>query len=419
MKDEKSTQKRCAVGVAIDLGTTTIVGSSVDGETGGVLGTLSIENPQVRYGCDVVSRMDALKADEGLLAALSGTTREALNSMIEDLAGPCAVAEVTVAGNSVMEHILLGLSPEPLSRPPFRPAFREAKMLEAAKLCLGSAGDASVYVFPLVGGFVGGDAVAVMLALGLKSTDHTVLAVDIGTNSEIILSSPKGIFATSAAAGPAFEGGEIGCGMRAEKGAVEGASLEDGTLKLEVIGGVAPRGICGSGLVALVARLLDAGVIDSTGRIRDDDEVPGTLADRIRRSGDGNSFVFFRGASGELSITQKDVRALQTAKSAIRAGINLLLKRAGVETRNVEKVYVAGAFGSNLEKCGLQRIGILDSAWLERTESVGDAALEGARLVLFSGERKKEAMYLARTVKYVPLSGSKHFESEFIKNMNF
>lgn len=419
MKSIQESFQGRTIGVAFDLGTTTIVGCSVDRERSEVLGTLGLENPQSGCGRDIISRIEAVKERKELLAELSMATVHTLGSIIEDLARGARVAEVTVAGNSVMEHILLGLSPEPISRPPFRPRFKEARRLSAGDIGLDVAEGAGVFVFPLVGGFVGGDAVAVMLSLGLHRSEKTLLAIDIGTNSEIMLSSPKGVFATSAAAGPAFEGGEIGCGMRAVRGAVEGVRIEDGSLRLHVIGGVAPKGLCGSGLVSLVARLLDAGVIDRTGRIRDKDEVPGGLASRIREDEGGNSFVFFRGPDRELSLTQKDVRALQAAKSAIRAGINLLLKRGEVSVGQIEKVFVAGAFGSNLEKEELGTIGVLEKIWLDRTLPVGDAALEGARMALFSDEKKDEACSIARTVKYVALSGSRHFEREFLMNMNF
>lgn len=418
MTTVKDRENERGVGVAFDIGTTTVVGSSVDLSTGKVLSTVSAPNPQARWGRDVISRINAIVGNPALLDEMRSSVVGACNGIIEGLEVPGPVTAVTAAGNPVMESILLGVSPEPLSRIPYRPAFTEAQRVEARKLGFRTPAGAVLYALPLIGGFVGGDAVAVILSLGLDKAPSPALAIDIGTNSEIMLSSGGNIYATSAAAGPAFEGGELKDGMTAQNGAIQGVKVEGDNLTLDVIGGVAPVGICGSGLIEAASELLKAAVIDRSGRIRGRDEIPNNLSSRIREEADGNSFLLYRGPRGEVSLTQSDIRALQTAKSSTRAGILMLLKKAGITAAEVGKVYIAGAFGSHLEKDGLRTIGLLDEGWLGYVSSVGDAALNGAIEALDDG-KKLEAEALARRVRYVPLSGSSHFEKEFIKNMNF
>lgn len=408
---------KTGLGIAIDLGTTTIAGALVDLGSNSIEASSSLPNPQAAWGRDVISRMDAALAGPGPLRDISAAASNACNGLIEKLAGEKKhlVQEVSIAGNTVMEHLFLGISPEPLSKVPYRPVFRDSKRLPASEAGLDC--DAKVYIFPLIGGFVGGDAVAVALALGLKKAERPALVIDVGTNSEILLGVNGTVLATSAAAGPAFEGGEVEQGMIAGPGAIEDLRIEGDALRLKVIGNVAARGICGSGLVESIHRLIDAGVIDRSGRILDSDEVKTNLASRIKPGKDGNSFVLYRDAKVEVRLNQPDVRALQTAKSATRAGMTVLLEKAGVSPEEVERVYVAGAFGAHLSPAALKGIGLLDERW-DDVRYVGDAALEGAALAL-SDQKKEEAEELAETARYVPLSGSSRFEREFIRNMGF
>lgn len=411
---EKKTAER--LGAAFDVGTTTVVCALVDLETSSVLATESVANPQAKWGRDVISRMEAsIRAPESL-GELSKAIRDACGRLLDSLSGDkkAEITRATAAGNSVMEHIFLGMSPSPLSRVPYKPAFRTAQTLQPENdIGLGCG----LYLFPLIGGFVGGDAVAVALKLGMPDGEKPVLAIDIGTNSEILLSSNGTLFATSAAAGPAFEGGEIRFGMNASPGAIQGVMVEGDTLILDVIGNATPKGICGSGLIEAASTLIKAGIIEASGRIKDPDEISTNLSSRIKQGVDGNSFVLYRGAKGEITLTQDDVRALQTAKSATRAGISMLLMKAGITPVDISTVYIAGAFGSHLKEEGLRAIGLLDEAWTD-IRTVGDAALEGAVLAL-DDERRAEAEAIASRARYVSLSGSAHFEREFIKNMNF
>jgi uncharacterized 2Fe-2S/4Fe-4S cluster protein (DUF4445 family) len=372
----------------------------------------------VRWGRDLLSRINAIAGEPTLLKELSSVLVSACNELIGEIAARDDVKEITAAGNTVMEHILLNVSPTPLGKVPYKPAFKEARRLRAAQVGFDVAEEVPLYTFPIIGGFVGGDAVAVALALEMKHTERAILVIDIGTNSEIILSAKGLLTATSAAAGPAFEASELSSGMVAAPGAIQGVEIDGDHVALDVIGGVAPKGVCGSGLVAGATALIRAGVIEPSGRIKDPAEMDNNLSTRIKFDGEENRFILFRGSAGEISFTQKDIRALQVAKSAIRAGVSILLKRAKLLAAEVDSVYIAGAFGSKLDEKGLSTIGLIDESWIGKIEFIGDAALKGAALAL-SDTAKSRAEELAGSVRYVSLSGSPHFEEEFISNMNF
>lgn len=417
MREPLEKIKGPGLGAAFDVGTTTLVAALVDLDTCSIISTRSLPNPQSEWGRDVVARMEAAIGRDNALSGMTGAVRQALSGLLASAAGDRLgeVKAAAVAGNSVMEHLFLGVSPEPLSRVPYKPAFKEAVTVNAKEAGLGIS--CGLYLFPLIGGFVGGDAVAVALSLGMPGGGSPVLAIDIGTNSEILLSSGGVLYATSAAAGPAFEGGEVEHGMTAAIGAIQGVKIEDDTVILDVIGAVTPKGICGSGLIEAASALIKAGVIDRTGRIKGSNEVENNLSSRIKEGPSGNSFTLYRGPKVEITLAQSDIRALQTAKSATRAAISMLLMKAGLGPGDVETVYIAGAFGSHLKEEGLRAIGLLDDAWTD-IRAVGDAALDGAIKAL-EDNGKKEAEAIARQARYVPLSGSAHFEREFLRNMNF
>lgn len=411
-------------GIALDIGTTTLAGALVDVSGKKVLGTLSLPNPQSRWGADVISRINAVTEKPLLLKRLTGCVIDASNSIISKLLDGSALKkgelrEIAAAGNSVMEHILRGISPGPMGKIPYRPVFKEAARSNARLSGFNVPEEVTLYTFPLIGGFVGGDSVAVALATGLAEGNKKNLAIDIGTNSEIMISARGRLFASSAAAGPAFEGGNIRCGMTARSGAISSVQIEDDSVRLGVIGGMTPEGICGSGIIDAVSELLKYSVIEPSGRIKNPQEVPTNLAGRIKKEKDGNSFTLFTGASGNITVSQGDLRALQVAKAAIRAGIKVLLEKAGIRPQDIGKIFIAGAFGSQLKKESLERIGLIEKEWGKKTEGVGDAVLTGAAMTLFSDDYKDKAEKIAEGAKYVPLSGSKLFEREFIKNMNF
>ncbi len=418
-----SPDRKKSIGVAVDLGTTTIAVGTMDLDDGKPIGRQVRPNPQSVWGADVVARMSALKADPELLLTMSERTVGVCNEMIRSFASPSEVDEIVVAGNPVMQAIILRVSPLSLAKPPYRPPFKGAQRVQADEFGFNTRAGAGLYVFPQIGGFVGGDAVAIALSLKmdkLHDAHSAVIAIDIGTNSEVILAvGGQSFFAASAAAGPAFEAAGVRCGMIAQPGAIQGVRIEGDRVALDVLSNVAPKGICGSGLVDAVAALLDRGVIDPSGRIKDLDEIPDNLSGRIKRNGEANAFVLHRGASGDICLFQEDIRALQNAKAAIRASISMLMQKAKISPGDVERIYIAGAFGSNLKSASLSRVGIIDPLWRDIASPAGDAALDGAMMALGSDQAKKEAERIAAGTRLVALSGSAQFEREFISNMTF
>ncbi len=407
------------LGVALDIGTTTLVGALVDLDTREPLDCFSLRNPQTAWGEDILSRINAVKEDPSLTLILQKAVVEGINEIISKLPDGASIVELVAAGNTTMEHILLGVSPAPLGEVPYRPVFKEARNTPAGNIGIAASRDANLYTFPIIGGFVGGDTVAVILSAGIHGTSSPSLAIDIGTNSEIVVASGDDLFVTSAAAGPAFEGGEISCGMVAQDGAIDGVSIKGDRVTFGVIGGVSPRGLCGSGLLNVVSQLVVHDVIDGSGRIKGPEDIDNNLANRIKRLKDGNSFLLYRDVRRELVLTQSDVRALQFAKSAIRAGISVLLKKAGIGPEGIDKVYIAGAFGSHISEEDLLNIGLLDRMWKGKVLFLGDAALEGAVDALCSKEKRVEAEDIASAARYVSLSGSSHFEKAFMRYMDF
>ncbi|MFQ5441620.1 MAG: ASKHA domain-containing protein [Thermodesulfobacteriota bacterium] len=407
-----------STGIAFDIGTTTLAAASVDTASGAVTDTLSAANPQAAWGADVLARIKAAsEGPEGTLEKLSESIKAACNGLLLSLARGRKIREITVAGNSVMEHIFLKVSPASMARAPYRPVFREARVLKAEEAGLEAPG-AGLYLFPIIGAFVGGDAVAAALYLGLREKTKNTLTIDLGTNSEIMLKAGEKLYVTSAAAGPAFEAGGLECGMTAGPGAIRGVAISGESLTLDVISAKTPKGICGSGLIEAAAALINAGIIEPSGRIKGAEEIHTNLANFIKEEAGGNRFILYRGASAEISLTQADIRGLQVAKSAIRAGISFLLKKAGLKPRDLDRVYIAGAFGASLEPNGLAAIGLIDPKWAGNIEFVGDAALKGAAMA-FSKEKKSEASFIAANSTYLPLSGSRFFEKEFIREMDF
>ncbi|MHC4294095.1 MAG: ASKHA domain-containing protein [Planctomycetota bacterium] len=422
------TTDRCC-GVAFDIGTTTLVGSLVDLNTGEEKAVASRINPQVKFGDDVLSRIAYASKGPDNLQELRRCLADAIGEMVGELCEAGGVAreniyEATFAGNTTMQHLLCGLAVEQLGRVPFAPAREDALTLSAAEFGAGIHPRGKAYVFPVVGGFVGGDAVAGMLAGRLADADSPVLLVDIGTNGEIVLADGAGIWAASAAAGPAFEGARISCGMRATGGAIEKIVFNE-DVELSVIGNVAPAGICGSGLVDLAAGLLDGGIVTPQGRLLPPNELPDSvsepLVNRVRAGETGEvEFVLHDAGASALTITQRDVRELQLATAAIRAGIGILLARADIEPANLQCVLIAGGFGSFIRRNHAQRIGLLPRQIAhEKIHYVGNASLSGARWALLSSRIRERAERLAREVEHVQLSEDADFQTRFAEAIIF
>ena len=426
------TTARCH-GAAFDIGTTTMVGSLLDLRNGKELSVASRLNPQMSYGDDVLSRIKHAGTSAGGLEELRLSVVSEIAHMIEQMCEEAGVKrdsiyETSFAGNSTMEHLLCGIDPTQLGQVPFVPVYAQGLLTPARDLGIPINAHGLAYVFPIIGGFVGGDTVAGILSTQITAQEGPVLLVDIGTNGEIVLWHEDKLWAASTAAGPAFEGARISCGMRGMRGAIEKVVL-DGDAHLGVIGNAPPMGICGSGLIDLAAELLKCGVISPQGRLLPPAELPGELSpglrQRVRLDGDGRThFVLVDGGGGKgevpIALTQRDVRELQLGTGAIRAGIRILLRRVGLSTGDLKGVMIAGGFGSFIRRDNAQRIGLLPAELGHQLiHYVGNASLSGARWVLLSADARKRCEDLARQARHVELSSDPNFQMEFAESMIF
>jgi uncharacterized 2Fe-2S/4Fe-4S cluster protein (DUF4445 family) len=418
------------LGVAFDLGTTTVVGTLLDLASGQELGVSSTLNGQIPFGDDVLSRIQRVRERPDRLEELQQAAAGSLNAIAAELlrtAGARAeqVVNVTLAGNTTMQQIVCGIDPSALGEIPFAPAFARGINLPAACLGLDVNPAARVYVFPQVGGFVGGDTVSGMLAAGFDRLTRPVLLVDIGTNGEIALLHGDRILCASTAAGPAFEGARIAQGMRATTGAIEKVVVVDGEMLVNVIGNAPAAGLCGTALIDAVAEMLRHGLLDTTGRILAPDELPAATPPDLRRrlvADDGDSrLVLAAAAEGgvEISLRQRDVRELQLASGAIRAGIDALLQRAGLGPNDLEAVLLAGAFGNFIRRSNAQRIGLLPPLPHERIRFIGNASSMGAKMALVSTAERARAERLRERSQHVDLSSDPGFQMAFGMAMIF
>lgn len=384
-------------GVAIDLGTTTLAAVLYDSK-GRRLSEAARLNPQQRWGADVISRIEA--ALHGEAAALAATIREVLDAMIVELAtagdvGSESIETVVITGNTVMLSLLVGEDVEPFSHAPFaaRRLFGERLTAEAVGLRALRA-EAEVYLPPCISAFVGADTVCAILATGLCE-HHSAMLVDIGTNGEIALFHDGALTACSTAAGPAFEGVGISMGMRGARGAIDRVSLADGVTVCHVIGDGEPIGICGSGLIDAVACMLAKETLDESGCLEEE------------------RFVLRE----PVCLIPKDIRMLQLGKSAICAGILTLIRRAGCAPASLERLFVAGGFGRYLDQENAARIGLLPRALVAVTETVGNAALDGAVLLLLTAESRRRAEALAAGATTLDLSTDAAFSEAYMAGM--
>jgi uncharacterized 2Fe-2S/4Fe-4S cluster protein (DUF4445 family) len=410
-------------GLAVDIGTTTVVVKLINMTDGQCLATQATLNPQSRHGDDVVSRIAYAKTDKKL-AELHTLIIDCINDLIEKLCKQASINaeqiyEMCVVGNTTMNHILLNLPVEQLGQAPYKAFSLDAHDVAAKKLHLKINPEGNVHTVENIAGFVGSDTTAVVLATDIDSAEEMALVVDIGTNGEIVLGTKNKLYAASCAAGPAFEGARITCGSRAAGGAIEAVVVDNGDIVLDVIGDGTPRSICGSGLIDAVAVLLDLGVIDASGRFNK----PGKLADDISeeivshiRNESGQPAFFF---TDSIFLTQKDIREVQLAKAAIRAGVKILQRRLGVADADIRQILLAGAFGNYIRPKSAMRIGLLPDVPLERIRFVGNAAGSGAQMILLSRHCRDKARELARKIEYVEIAHEKEFTTVFADSMLF
>lgn len=416
-------------GLALDVGTTTVVGALVDLKTGAIAAVRSELNGQAPFGADVISRVSHTMLHEDGLALLQARVVETINLLLDRLLDVSGVArenvyEAVAVGNATMLHLLLGIDPEPISVAPFVPAIEQEVTLPVAEIGLRLHPQARLSTLPHLGAYVGADIVAGVLATGVARNEdgRLRLYVDVGTNGEIVLGSSKRTLATAAPAGPAFEGAQIRCGMRASEGAIEGVRIAE-DVSLQIIGGdVQPLGICGSGLVDAVAEMVKCGLVDTSGRLLRPEEargrMPDSLVDRLVTV-DGVRAFLLSARKEDIVLTQPDIRALQFAKGAIAAGVNVLLARMGVTAEDVHEVLLAGSFGSYINPASARQVGLVPWLPVERIVAVGNAAGEGAKIALLSFRERQAANHIPEFIGYVELSGRVEFNDIFTEALAF
>jgi len=407
------------LGVAIDIGTTTVVAHLTDMDTGARLATASGANAQRAYGADVISRIRySIKKGHGRLTEL---IREQIASLISQT---CAMSgertgdirEISIAANTTMQHLVAGYSPAGMGAAPFTPASLFGCELPAWR-GLPSAENARAYYAPAISPFIGGDITAGILAAGLEGEPGPALYLDIGTNGEIVLKSGGAYYCCSTAAGPAFEGAEISMGMAAVGGAVSHVWWDGGPVT-SVIGGQAPCGLCGSGLLDALAVLLETGAVDETGRLLDAGLIGHEIAKHIVGTEGKSAFKLEKNGSS-VYVTAQDVRKLQLAKAAIAAGIQTLLRHAGIEEGQVRSLGLAGGFGSFMDKSSAARVGLFPKSLLPATRALGNTAGEGAALALCSESARAALESLRGRCVCVDLSADPIFSEQFIEQMRF
>jgi uncharacterized 2Fe-2S/4Fe-4S cluster protein (DUF4445 family) len=419
-----------AYGLAIDVGSTTVAGYLCSLRSGRIIGTESLMNPQVTYGDDVISRITYVMDHPDGMNKMRGAIIECLNGLIRTVTGdhglsPADILEITLVGNTAMHHLFLGIDPRALGVSPFTPAVHRSLDIKARDLGLTAHPAANVHILPIEAGFVGADNVGVLIAEEPYRRDEMVLIIDVGTNGEMILGNREKLLSASCATGPALEGAHIRFGMRAAPGAIERIRIDPETLEVsfKIIGEERWRpefritgalGICGSGIIDGVAELYRAGIIDRSGRFRSDLATP-----RLRLTDGKPEFVIAwpdeTSLEGAITINQQDVRSVQLAKGALYAGAKLMMKKLGIA--KLDRVILAGAFGSYIDKTEAMILGMFPDCDLDHVSSVGNAAGDGARIALLNRDKRLEAEEMARRVEYLELTLAKEFQEEFMAAM--
>ncbi|UCG78382.1 MAG: DUF4445 domain-containing protein [Nitrospirota bacterium] len=423
-------------GIAIDVGTTTVAAYLCDLVTGKVLNTESMMNPQVPYGEDVMSRITyAMMNSDGLETmqkAIIGGLNEIIDKITSEIKidgsdGGHQIVDMTVVFNTAMHHIFLGFNPVYIGRSPFIPAVQDPMDIKARDINININPASYVHVLPIEAGFVGADNVGVLIAEEPYNVDDMVLIIDIGTNGELLLGNRNGVYSTSCATGPAFEGAQIKFGMRAAPGAIETVEIDPDTKepRYKVIGKadwhthiekIDAKGICGSAIIDVIAEMFKAGIIDKSGKIVKDLDTP-----RVRLDADGKPEYVLAWADetsigADITVTQGDVRALQLAKGALYAGAKLMMKKLGITT--LDRVVLAGAFGSHIDTRSALTLGMFPDCDIEKVYAVGNAAGDGAIMTLLSRAKRLEAKEKARWVNFVEIAIEPEFEKEFMMAMH-
>ena len=429
--------KEHVYGLAVDVGTTTVAGHLCNLTTGAVLASGGMMNPQIRFGEDLMSRISYLQQNEGQAPALTASVREALRTLVDQVVREAAVpaadiVEMTLVGNPTMHHLVLGIDPTQLGMEPFPLVVDQGLTLLARDLDLVLNPGAHVYFLPCIAGHVGGDAAGVILSQGPHDADAMTLVIDVGTNAELVLGSKNRLIACSSPTGPAFEGAQISSGQRAAPGAIERVRIDRETLapRIKVIGcdlwsddpgfeegivGIGVTGICGSGIIEVVAELFMAGVIDQSGRMLAKGKDVANHPHLVPR-GRNVDYVLHRSADRVVKVIPSDIRAIQLAKAACYSGAKLLMDEMGVD--HVDQVLLAGAFGSYIDVKYAMILGMIPDCQLDNVRSVGNAAGTGARIALLSAAARREIESVVLRVEKVETAIAPKFQDYFISAMN-
>ena len=415
-------------GMAFDIGTTSIVGTLLDLHSGEQLAAVSGVNPQATYGGDLMSRIAFAQFNENNLATLRACILNAINKFIPEACGQANVApehiyKIVLVGNTCMHHLFLGIDVSYVGLAPYAPVVRHPLVLPARELLLKAAPNACVCFLPIIAGFVGADTIGAVLATGIDESEKIRLVVDVGTNAEVVMGSRDRLMACSAPAGPAFEGGQIKHGMRAAIGAVEAVAIDD-DVRCSTIADAPAIGICGSGLIDAVAKMLDAKILDSNGVLRREhrESLSPALQARLRDTEHGPELVLVRsehtGNSEDITITQRDIRQLQLAKGAICSAILMLQRMMGIEEDQIEELLLCGAFGNFVNVNSALRIRLLPPLKPEKISYAGNAAHVGAEMALLSERTRARAYAIAQRIGHVSLAGHPDFQELFVESLS-
>ena len=430
---ENGDTTKSSYGIAFDIGTTTVAGYLIDLKTGREISAIAKTNPQITYGEDVISRIEFVQRQKNGLEKLQKEIVNTLNEIIKETTqkaeiGKNNIYETVIVGNTCMHHLFLGLNPTNLAPSPYIPVIKENLRLKAKDIPgLSLNPTANIYVLPNISAFIGADIVGGILSTSMWRENKTVLFVDLGTNGEIVLASRERLWACSTAAGPAFEGSRISSGMRAAEGAVSKVKITNNFVNWQVINHNKAKGICGSGLIDLVAEMFKLGLIDKSGKLISREDCPSEISEEIKkriiREKGGNKFLLVKSdetiTGKSIYLTQKDVREVQLAKAAVYAGVKILLKEVNISPEDIHKVLLAGAFGNFINKESARRIGLIPYLPLKKIKFIGNAAGMGAKIALLSKRMRQVAQEISVKVRYLELSSRPDFQDEFIKAMYF
>jgi len=409
-------------GYAVDVGTTKLAGYLLSLNSGKILTVGSLMNPQISFGEDLITRISyatkgSEKANDLQQAVVSGINQILMEVCQKMDINPTEIYEMTAVGNTGMHHLFFGLNPKYLSLSPYPPIVRDSLNVGPDKIGVNINPNGNIHFLPVIAGFVGADTVAVILSTEIFKRDELCFAVDIGTNTEIVLGNKNSILACSCASGPAFEGAHITHGMRAATGAIEKVKISPKTFNVhyQTIGNAKPRGICGSALVDIPAEMLKAGIIDVAGTMNRELDTP-----RLRRGKDGFEFVLAweneTSTEGDIVVDQKDIRELQLAKGAMHTGASILMEKEGVTERDIDIAFIAGAFGFYIDPKSARTIGMYPEFQLDKIKMVGNAAGTGARMAILSKKARETAKQISRKVKYIEIAAEPSFHAEFLNS---